>query len=109
MYDEEEEEEEGEDQQDFLFNLIWHHMLINISDGGKLMEMESNVLILFSDTSEVTTPVNSQWPDIEEIRKLPFDPYPRDPKFNKASPVFSDKSLKGQQKYANIKQQHSHS
>uniref|UniRef100_A0A3B4UW98 GREB1 like retinoic acid receptor coactivator n=1 Tax=Seriola dumerili TaxID=41447 RepID=A0A3B4UW98_SERDU len=38
--------------------------------------------------------LNTQWPDIEEIRKLPFDPYPRDPKFRKASPVFSDKILK---------------
>uniref|UniRef100_H2MTI9 GREB1 like retinoic acid receptor coactivator n=1 Tax=Oryzias latipes TaxID=8090 RepID=H2MTI9_ORYLA len=32
---------------------------------------------------------NSQWPDVEEIRKMPFDPTPRDPKFRKASPVYS--------------------
>uniref|UniRef100_A0A8C7YA57 GREB1 like retinoic acid receptor coactivator n=1 Tax=Oryzias sinensis TaxID=183150 RepID=A0A8C7YA57_9TELE len=32
---------------------------------------------------------NSQWPDVEEIRKMPFDPSPRDPKFRKASPVYS--------------------
>lgn len=53
----------------------------------------------FSETSDVTTPVNTQWPDIEEIRKLPFDPYPRDPKFRNASAVYSEKMpkcLKGQ-------------
>ncbi|XP_034039767.1 GREB1-like protein isoform X3 [Thalassophryne amazonica] len=46
------------------------------------------------DVSEVTTPVNTQWPDIEEIRKMPFDPYPRDPKFRRASPVYSEKMPK---------------
>lgn len=65
----------------------------------------SHLLICSSspETSEVTTPVNTQWPDIEEVRKLPFDPYPRDPKFRKASPVYADKMpkcLKGQQTYA---------
>lgn len=61
------------------------------------------------ETSEVTTPVSTQWPDIEEIRKLPFDPYPRDPKFRKASPVYIDKMpkcLKGQQERANTLQGH---
>lgn len=55
--------------------------------------------LLTSETSEVTTPGNTQWPDVEDIRKLPFDPYLRDPKFRKASPVFSEKMpnvLKGQ-------------
>uniref|UniRef100_A0A665UWB5 Growth regulating estrogen receptor binding 1 n=1 Tax=Echeneis naucrates TaxID=173247 RepID=A0A665UWB5_ECHNA len=37
---------------------------------------------------------SNAWPDIEEIRKLPFDSYPRDPKFRKASPVYSDKMPK---------------
>uniref|UniRef100_A0A7N6ADX1 GREB1 like retinoic acid receptor coactivator n=1 Tax=Anabas testudineus TaxID=64144 RepID=A0A7N6ADX1_ANATE len=46
------------------------------------------------ETSEVSTPVNTQLPDIEEVRKLPFDPNPRDPKFKKASPVYSDKMRK---------------
>uniref|UniRef100_A0A3Q3WKA4 GREB1-like protein n=1 Tax=Mola mola TaxID=94237 RepID=A0A3Q3WKA4_MOLML len=53
------------------------------------------------EMSEVRTPINTQWPDIEEIRKLPFDPYPRDPKFRKASAVYIDempKRSKGQQK-----------
>lgn len=63
----------------------------------------SHLFIFFSfpETSEVTTPVNTHWPDIEEVRKLPFDPFPWDPKFRKASPVYSDKRpkcLKGQQK-----------
>lgn len=58
----------------------------------------------FSETSEVSTPINTQWPDIEEVRKLPFDPNPRDPKFKKASPIYSDKMpkcLKGWQENAN--------
>uniref|UniRef100_A0A8C9Z7M8 GREB1 like retinoic acid receptor coactivator n=1 Tax=Sander lucioperca TaxID=283035 RepID=A0A8C9Z7M8_SANLU len=42
----------------------------------------------------VTTLGNTQLPDIEEVRKLPFDPYPRDPKFRKASPVYTDKMPK---------------
>ncbi|XP_068196041.1 GREB1-like protein isoform X1 [Antennarius striatus] len=46
------------------------------------------------EISEFTVPANSQWPDIEEIRKLPFDPHPRDPKFRKASPVYTDKMPK---------------
>ncbi|XP_029380299.1 GREB1-like protein isoform X2 [Echeneis naucrates] len=46
------------------------------------------------EEEEVTTPANAKWPDIEEIRKLPFDSYPRDPKFRKASPVYSDKMPK---------------
>uniref|UniRef100_A0A3Q3MQX2 GREB1 like retinoic acid receptor coactivator n=1 Tax=Mastacembelus armatus TaxID=205130 RepID=A0A3Q3MQX2_9TELE len=46
------------------------------------------------EMSEVTTPVNTQWPDIEEVRKLPFDTCPRDPKFRKASPVYSEKMPK---------------
>lgn len=65
------------------------------------------MLVSFSETSEVTTPINTQWPDIEEVRKLPFDPYPRDPKFRRASPVYSDKMpkcLKGQKKNANAEQ-----
>ncbi|XP_028282946.1 GREB1-like protein isoform X4 [Parambassis ranga] len=46
------------------------------------------------EKSEVMTPVNTQWPDIEEVRKLPFDPNPRDPKFRKASCVYCDKMPK---------------
>ncbi|KAM9322802.1 GREB1-like protein isoform 2-T3 [Pholidichthys leucotaenia] len=46
------------------------------------------------ENSQVTTPPNTQWPDIEEIRKLPFDSSLRDPKFWKASPVHSGKMTK---------------
>uniref|UniRef100_A0A3P8Z7U5 GREB1 like retinoic acid receptor coactivator n=1 Tax=Esox lucius TaxID=8010 RepID=A0A3P8Z7U5_ESOLU len=41
-----------------------------------------------------------QWPDIEEIPKLPVDLFPRDPKFRRASAVYTAKmpnGLKGQQ------------
>ncbi|XP_038157488.1 GREB1-like protein isoform X5 [Cyprinodon tularosa] len=46
------------------------------------------------ETTDVTTQASTHWPDIEDIRKLPFDPNPRDPKFRKASPVYSDKMPK---------------
>uniref|UniRef100_A0A674E403 GREB1 like retinoic acid receptor coactivator n=1 Tax=Salmo trutta TaxID=8032 RepID=A0A674E403_SALTR len=42
-----------------------------------------------------TPPASTQWPDIEEIRKLPFDLFPRDPKFRRASAVYTDKMPKG--------------
>lgn len=61
-------------------------------------ELHPFVLSTSTETAEVTASVNTQWPDIEEIRKLPFDPYPRDPKFRGASPVYTykmPKSLKG--------------
>lgn len=48
----------------------------------------------FTESSEVTASVNTQWPDVEEIRKMPFDPYPRDYKFRRASPVYTDKMPK---------------
>uniref|UniRef100_A0A8C8I3R1 GREB1-like protein n=1 Tax=Oncorhynchus tshawytscha TaxID=74940 RepID=A0A8C8I3R1_ONCTS len=49
---------------------------------------------------EESKETRTQWPDIEEIRKLPFDLFPRDPKFRRASSVYTDKMpkcLKGQQ------------
>lgn len=94
VYDEEEGEEEGEDRDPFpLF--IWMFNLCFL--------ITTLLHVTFSETSEVTTPVTTQWPDIEEVQKLPFDPCPRDPKFRRASPVYADKmpkSLKGQQKNA---------
>ncbi|KAG7525431.1 hypothetical protein JOB18_026742 [Solea senegalensis] len=72
------------------FLRIMFRMLIRLLEVDVYDEEEEE-----EETSEVTTPENThQWPDIEEIRKLPFDPYPRDPKFKKASPVFSDKMPK---------------
>uniref|UniRef100_A0A665UWP9 GREB1-like protein n=1 Tax=Echeneis naucrates TaxID=173247 RepID=A0A665UWP9_ECHNA len=49
---------------------------------------------VYDEEEEEEEEANAKWPDIEEIRKLPFDSYPRDPKFRKASPVYSDKMPK---------------
>nr|XP_020447080.1 GREB1-like protein isoform X2 [Monopterus albus] len=72
------------------FLRILFRMLIRLLEVDVYDEEEEEE----EETSEVTTPVNTQWPDVEEIRKMPFDPYPRDPKFKKASPVYSDKMPK---------------
>uniref|UniRef100_A0A8C8JDW6 GREB1-like protein n=1 Tax=Oncorhynchus tshawytscha TaxID=74940 RepID=A0A8C8JDW6_ONCTS len=45
-----------------------------------------------------TPPASTQWPDIEEFLKLPFDLLPRDPKFRRASAVYSYKMPKGESK-----------
>lgn len=65
-----------------LFRMLIRLLEVDVYDEEEVEEGE---------TSEVTTPVNVQWPDIEEVRKLPFDPCPRDPKFRKASSVYTDK------------------
>ncbi|XP_053185688.1 GREB1-like protein isoform X1 [Scomber japonicus] len=70
------------------FLRILFRMLIKLLEVDVYDEEEEE------ETSEVTCPASTQWPDIEEIRKLPFDPYPRDSKFRKASPVYSDKMPK---------------
>ncbi|XP_026229709.1 GREB1-like protein isoform X3 [Anabas testudineus] len=72
------------------FLRILFRMLIRLSEVDVYDEEEDEE----EETSEVSTPVNTQLPDIEEVRKLPFDPNPRDPKFKKASPVYSDKMRK---------------
>ncbi|XP_041847997.1 GREB1-like protein isoform X2 [Melanotaenia boesemani] len=69
------------------FLRILFRMLIRLLEVDVYDEEEDEE----EDTAAVTTPVNTQWPDIEDVRKLPFDPNPRDPKFRKASPVYSDK------------------
>lgn len=89
VYDEEEVEEQGE---------------ISLADLSACFspskdELHPFVLSTITETAEVTASVNTQWPDIEEIRKLPFDPYPWDPKFRGASPVYTckmPKNFKGQ-------------
>ncbi|XP_054870648.1 GREB1-like protein isoform X1 [Amphiprion ocellaris] len=68
-----------------LFRMLIRLLEVDVYDEEEEEEEEN---------SEVTTPVNIQWPDIEEVRKLPFDPNLRDPKFRKASPVYSDKMPK---------------
>ncbi|XP_020510331.1 GREB1-like protein [Labrus bergylta] len=69
-----------------LFRMLIRLLEVDVYDEEDEEEEE--------ETSEVTTPVNNQLPDIEEVRKLPFDPYPRDPKFRMASPVFTEKMQK---------------
>uniref|UniRef100_A0A671XT90 GREB1 like retinoic acid receptor coactivator n=1 Tax=Sparus aurata TaxID=8175 RepID=A0A671XT90_SPAAU len=69
-----------------LFRMLIRLLEVDVYDEEEVEEEE--------ETSEVTTPINTQWPDIEEVRKLPFDPNPRDPKFRKASPVYTDKMPK---------------
>jgi len=81
------------------FLTFWETISLKTSDkcwGNHCnADTSSHPFILYSaETSEATTPVNTQWPDIEDVRKLPFDPNPRDPKFRKASPVYSDKMPK---------------
>uniref|UniRef100_A0A669BRY6 GREB1 like retinoic acid receptor coactivator n=1 Tax=Oreochromis niloticus TaxID=8128 RepID=A0A669BRY6_ORENI len=71
------------------FLRILFRMLIRLLEVDVYDEDEEE-----EENSEVTTVVSTQWPDIEEVRKLPFDPNLRDPKFRKASPVYSDKMLK---------------
>ncbi|KAF1383732.1 hypothetical protein PFLUV_G00134900 [Perca fluviatilis] len=70
-----------------LFRMLIRLLEVDVYDEEEEEEEEE-------ETLEVTTLVNTQLPDIEEVRKLPFDPYPRDPKFRKASPVYTDKMPK---------------
>ncbi|XP_037838017.1 GREB1-like protein isoform X4 [Kryptolebias marmoratus] len=72
------------------FLRILFRMLIRLLEVDVYDEEEDEV----EETSDVTTVVNSLWPDIEDVRKLPFDPNPREPKFRNASPVYSDKMPK---------------
>ncbi|KAM9845471.1 GREB1-like protein [Aulostomus maculatus] len=71
-----------------LFRMLIRLLEVDVYDEDEEEDGEE-------ETREVITPVYTQWPDIEEIRKLPFDPYPRDSKFRNASPVYSDKMPKG--------------
>ncbi|XP_062413830.1 GREB1-like protein, partial [Pungitius pungitius] len=71
------------------FLRILFRMLIRLLEVDVYDEEEEE-----EETSEVAALVKTQLPDIEEVRKLPFDPYPRDPKFKKASPVYTDRRPK---------------
>ncbi|XP_062337035.1 GREB1-like protein [Osmerus eperlanus] len=66
-----------------LFRMLVRLLEVDVYDEEEIGEAMSNM-------SE-GPPVSSQWPDIEEIRKLPFDLFPRDPKFKSVSPVYTDK------------------
>nr|XP_061835256.1 GREB1-like protein isoform X2 [Nerophis lumbriciformis] len=74
------------------FLRILFRMLIRLLEVDVFDEEEEEDEV--EETPEVVTPVSIQWPDIEDIRKLPFNPNPRDSKFRKASPVHSDKMPK---------------
>ncbi|KAL6103902.1 greb1l [Pungitius sinensis] len=69
-----------------LFRMLIRLLEVDVYDEEEEEEEE--------ETSEVAALVKTQLPDIEEVRKLPFDPYPRDPKFKKASPVYTDRRPK---------------
>uniref|UniRef100_A0A8K9V8S5 GREB1-like protein n=1 Tax=Oncorhynchus mykiss TaxID=8022 RepID=A0A8K9V8S5_ONCMY len=75
-----------------LFRMLIRLLEVDVYDEEELEEA-------MTDMSEATPPASTQWPDIEEIRKLPFDLFPRDPKFRRASTVYSDKMPKGLKGY----------
>uniref|UniRef100_A0A673ZK92 GREB1 like retinoic acid receptor coactivator n=1 Tax=Salmo trutta TaxID=8032 RepID=A0A673ZK92_SALTR len=71
-----------------LFRMLIRLLEVDVYDEEELEET-------ITDMSEATPPARTQWPDIKEIRKLPFDLFPRDPKFRRASSVYTDKMPKG--------------
>uniref|UniRef100_A0A8C7LFI0 GREB1 like retinoic acid receptor coactivator n=1 Tax=Oncorhynchus kisutch TaxID=8019 RepID=A0A8C7LFI0_ONCKI len=70
-----------------LFRMLIRLLEVDVYDEEELEESKETT----TDMSEATPPARTQWPDIEEIRKLPFDLFPRDPKFRRASSVYTDK------------------
>ncbi|XP_041698325.1 GREB1-like protein [Coregonus clupeaformis] len=71
-----------------LFRMLIRLLEVDVYDEEELEET-------ITDIAKATPPARTQWPDIEEIRKLPFDLFPRDPKFRRASSVYTDKMPKG--------------
>ncbi|XP_051944311.1 GREB1-like protein isoform X1 [Hippocampus zosterae] len=76
------------------FLRILFRMLIRLLEVDVFDEEESDEEEAVEETSEVVMPANAQWPDVEDMHKLPFDPNPRDSKFRKASPVHCNKKPK---------------
>uniref|UniRef100_A0A673ZKK8 GREB1 like retinoic acid receptor coactivator n=1 Tax=Salmo trutta TaxID=8032 RepID=A0A673ZKK8_SALTR len=74
-----------------LFRMLIRLLEVDVYDEEELEESKETI----TDMSEATPPARTQWPDIKEIRKLPFDLFPRDPKFRRASSVYTDKMPKG--------------
>ncbi|CAB1317321.1 unnamed protein product, partial [Coregonus sp. 'balchen'] len=72
-----------------LFRMLIRLLEVDVYDEEEELEE------VMTDMFEATPPASTQWPDIEEIRKLPFDLFPRDPKFRRASAVYTDKMQKG--------------
>nr|XP_015209145.1 PREDICTED: GREB1-like protein isoform X1 [Lepisosteus oculatus] len=75
-----------------LFRMLIRLLEVDVYDEE---ELEEEV----PDVSESTQPTTDQWPDVEAIRKMPFDLLPRDPKFRHSSPVYTDKPNKSLQGY----------
>uniref|UniRef100_A0A8C1HHH7 GREB1 like retinoic acid receptor coactivator n=1 Tax=Cyprinus carpio carpio TaxID=630221 RepID=A0A8C1HHH7_CYPCA len=70
-----------------LFRMLIRLLEVDVYDEE---ELEEDV----QDKSKAPSASGPQWPDVEDIRKLPFDLYPRDPKFRYASPVYADRMPK---------------
>uniref|UniRef100_A0AAR2ISX5 GREB1-like protein n=1 Tax=Pygocentrus nattereri TaxID=42514 RepID=A0AAR2ISX5_PYGNA len=70
-----------------LFRMLIRLLEVDVYDEE---EIEEDVV------EDPEAPVSSglQWPDLEDIQKMPFDPCPRDAKFRHCSAVYSDRSLK---------------
>ncbi|KAL0966250.1 hypothetical protein UPYG_G00292930 [Umbra pygmaea] len=65
-----------------LFRMLIRLLEVDVYDEEEL-EQE------MTETSKDTPPASNQWPDIEEIQKMPLDLFPRDPAFRRASAVYT--------------------
>ncbi|XP_030629772.1 GREB1-like protein [Chanos chanos] len=70
-----------------LFRMLIRLLEVDVYDEEELHDEVTEV-------SESSLTRSSKWPDVEEIHQLPFDLYPCDPKFRKASPVYTDRMPK---------------
>uniref|UniRef100_A0A8C1YQ89 GREB1-like protein n=1 Tax=Cyprinus carpio TaxID=7962 RepID=A0A8C1YQ89_CYPCA len=73
-----------------LFRMLIRLLEVDVYDEE---ELEEDV----QDKSKVPAVSGPQWPDVEDVRKLPFDLYPHDPKFRYASPVYADRILEAEE------------
>ncbi|XP_042559718.1 GREB1-like protein isoform X2 [Clupea harengus] len=67
-----------------LFRMLIRLLEVDVYDEEELEE----------DLAEVADGIPAtvtRWPDMEDIRKMPFDPYSRDPKFRHSSILYSEK------------------
>ncbi|XP_028974599.2 GREB1-like protein isoform X2 [Esox lucius] len=71
-----------------LFRMLIRLLEVDVYDEEELEEE-------MTETSEAVPQACPQWPDIEEIPKLPVDLFPRDPKFRRASAVYTAKMPNG--------------
>ncbi|XP_062385890.1 GREB1-like protein isoform X1 [Sardina pilchardus] len=70
-----------------LFRMLIRLLEVDVYDEEDLEED-------LAEPSDQTPTTVTRWPDVEEIRKMPFDPVPRDPKFRLSSPLHSKKMAK---------------